>query len=472
MVAYPIAGYSLFIAGYTVNGIALIHQFKNKRANVNSKASWSFLMLIAPLTGALIYLLSGWVLPANSKYVEAINNLESELFPSIENTEEYTSLNPLFAQNALEQHRAPLKDSKFDIYEDGDKVFPKILEDIKHAKSFIYVESFIINDGIIWQKVSEELINAYNRGVIVRILTDYVGNLQTNDASYLKVKESGIPFVIFNKVSIPFSNGYANYRNHNKFIIVDNNVAWMGGLNIGDDYGHLYSKYGTWNDVQFRSEGSVVNEMKKQFMIDWFRATEENITEEFSNLKPHTHHIGLTTQMVVDGPHLEKTTFLNNLIKLIDESKKTIRLISPYMVLPYNLERALVKAHERGVNVEIITTGRADKKTAYFVGKFYVERLRGFGIKVYRTEEIFNHAKMYMFDDELSIIGTSNLDYRAIYLHWETNFLNQSVEFNTKLNNYFERTLKNSYLETTTFADWSIFKKGLYLLAKLFSPML
>jgi cardiolipin synthase len=130
------------------------------------------------------------------------------------------------------------------LLKNGDQKFDKLIEDLNNAKHTINLQTFIINDGIVFKKIEKALISKVKEGVKVRVSTDYVGNLQTSDKAYDALKKAGVEFFIFNKLNVPFTSGKANHRNHDKFIVIDNQIAYTGGLNIGDDYAHLYSKYG------------------------------------------------------------------------------------------------------------------------------------------------------------------------------------------------------------------------------------
>lgn len=355
-----------------------------------------------------------------------------------------------------------------DILVGGDQKFPRLIADLKQAKDSINLEYFIINSGIIWDQIQTILIDRANNGVKVRILTDFIGNFQNDDDTYNQMmNHPNIDFEMFNKFLIPFSSGYSNLRSHHKIVTIDNKIAYFGGLNIGDDYAHMYSKYGYWYDVHFRTEGLFAQDLQRQFIIDWMRGTDENLTDQFEFDAVELKEDDLSIASFMDGYHFEETVFLNHLLGQINRAKHRIKLITPYVVFPKILINAIKRAINRGVDIELITTGIADKRSAYFVAKFYISELETMGVKVYRTNNFFMHAKGYLFDDKYAIIGTSNLDYRAMYLHFEHNFLIKDPLFVDKFNQFLWNDLKQNSYRVKPLKKYRLF----YPLIKFISPI-
>jgi cardiolipin synthase len=150
--------------------------------------------------------------------------------------------------------------------------------------------------------------------------------------------------------------------------------------------------------------------------------------------------------MLLDIPFLEEKTFMNRLIKEIDGAKETIKIFSPYLIIPNELNNAILRANLRGVIVIIITTGKADKRSAYIAAKYYAEKLSTYGVKILRTDNFFLHSKATIIDDEKLIIGTSNLDYRALFHHYETNFVLENKNTIKEMSSIFDNLAKRSYL--------------------------
>ncbi len=472
---YPVIGVILLFSYYFINLICFLIVLNYKRSDIQSKISWSILLLFLPGAGALLYYVGGYAPIRRKRSLKKISNLENGLFKISDSDKElFKNYHPLFKENFVYQQKPITIGNQIRSLNNGGETFKQIIKDLEKADKFINLQYFIINDGIIWKKIEAILIKKHKEGVKVRVAVDWIGCIQTKNKTFRGLKKSGIDFIQFNKPPLLFWNGALNWRNHNKFLIIDNKVAYFGGLNIGDDYASLYAKYGIWFDLQFKVQGPIVDQINKQFIIEWKKATHKDISDDATMNIKHLKNANWEDpiQLFNDGPQYNETTFLNNLISLIKNSKKSISIITPYVIIPNKLELALEDAINRGVEIRLITIGRADKKIAYNIGKLYVERLVERGVKVFRMENAFIHSRIFVFDDKLSIVGTSNLDYRAIYLHFETNFLVESISFNDKLTKIFNSYIENCYIENIQESNWGFFKIFCWKIAKILSPIL
>ncbi len=462
-------GIYLLVIYYLINMFFLFDVWFKERSDFRSRVSWTTLLLLVPGAGALIYYWGGFTPISIRKELKNLKLIKSEELRKNNFDTDFSNVNSIFKENFENQGRIVLDNTKLEFLNFGFEKFPILLKDLNKAEKFINIQYFIINDGIIWKQIEEVLLKKLEQGLEVNILIDYIGCLQTDDKSYEKIISAGANLVQFNKNSLTIKNGFANYRSHNKFVIIDNKITYFGGMNIGDDYSSLYPKYGTWFDLQVRVKGEMVNELNNHFIEQWNMFTKNQISH-LENRKISFDEKTIV-QFVDDGPYYEKTYFLNNLISLIKNSKEKIRFVSAYLILPNILIQELEKAVQRGVDVQIITAGRADKKSAYFVGKYFVSDLVSKGIKVFRMNNIFIHSKFYLFDNEMIITGTSNLDYRAIYMHFESNLLIQSEVKMIELERIFEEYKQNSHLQKAHFNPNKIIGKIRYAFIKLISPM-
>ncbi len=406
-------------------------------------------MLAIPVATWFIYFVAAKIFSSQHKHLYRSHLLENVLYNE----------NP---NRLLSGHH------QIDVLIGGDQKFPKLLNDLQNAKESINLEYFIINSGIIWKRIQKVLIERANNGVKIKILTDFIGNFQNNDSTYKEMmNHPNIEFEMFNKFLAPFTSGYSNLRSHHKIATIDNNIAYFGGLNIGDDYAHMYSKYGYWYDVHFRTEGLFAQDLQRQFIIDWMRATNIDISDQFTFAPNPLVSDEVSIASFMDGYHFEEPVFLNHLLNQINRAQNNIKLITPYVVLPKVLINAIKAAIARGVNIELITTGRPDKRSAYFVANFYIAELESIGVKVYRVNNFFMHAKGYLFDDKYAIIGTSNLDYRALYLHFEHNFLIKDSLFAEQFNQLLWNDLKQHSSRVQPLKNYRIF----YPLIKFIAPI-
>ncbi len=409
-------GILIFILYYIANVFFLVDAYSNKRSDKQSKVSWTIVLLL-PLASFFLYIVTSKLFSFHKKHNHDIKEYEMQLF---EQSNRKYFLNP---------------DTNFDILIGGEQKFPKLIEDLKSAKEEILIEYFILNEGIIWKQIESILIDKANEGIKVKIITDFAGNIQNKDETYNLVRNHpNIEFFIYNKIAMPFTTGYSNLRSHNKIVIVDKKIGYFGGFNIGDDYSSAYSKYGYWYDVHFRSTNELVLEdLYKQYELDWFRITKKKST----NLPTYKNKISDQEKSnfisMLDGYYSDEPMFLNSLIDKVNAAKSQIKMVSPYLIIPDSLLEALINASKRQVKIEIITTGRADKKSAYYASRYYSDKLTNHGIKVYRTNNFFLHAKYYVIDEKTNIFGTSNIDSRSFYLHYEYNFIFESTPFANKI---------------------------------------
>ncbi len=462
--------FSLLGLEYGCNLIALVLSISYRRSEIQSKISWVVLFLIFPGGGALIYFSGGMVPLWRKNKLKKTELLESEIHNQIVYAKNNRKINQLFFENLSFQNKPITYNNELKFLFQGRNKFSQLLIDLETAKKFINIQYFIINDGIIFKKIEEVLLKKKKEGVEIRILTDQLGSIATSDKTYKNLQDHGIKFAQFNPIRVTITSGYANYRSHNKFVVIDNKIAFFGGLNIGDEYAGIVPKYGTWFDTHLRVEGDIVDQMNRQFQLQWRFTTGEIITNQEQNF-PLISKI-LPLQLFTDGPKYEKSTMLDNFLTLLANSKNKVLISSPYLVFPSVILNAFEAAIKRGVQVEIITIGLADKKTAYYASKYFAERLVRRGVKVYRMENIFNHSKFFLFDQEMAIVGTSNLDYRALYLHFESNLLIEDITAVNELKVVFEEWKKLSYEVTGNSKNWNLFDLLCFTFWKLFSPML
>ncbi|BDV02144.1 MAG: cardiolipin synthase [Candidatus Hepatoplasma vulgare] len=424
----------IFVIFYLLAAFFLYDLYSKNHTSKQSKITWTIVLIFIPFFGVLFYYLAGYTNFKIKKKLKKLFILESEIAEGNSYSEPKEIILPFVNENLNFQNRKIITNSDFIIYNNGSKKFNALINDFKNAKSFINIQYFIINNGIVWKKIEEILLKKAKEGIKINILTDYFGSVQTKDSTFdLIRKEKNIKFKIVNPTKTFLSGGHLNFRAHNKFVIIDNKIVYFGGMNLGDDYVNLYPKYGAWLDLQIAFKGEIVNEMNNHFINQWYFWTGEKLEKaKLTKVKRETN-----IQFFSDGPNFEESSFLNYFLKLIKISKKQIKIVTPYVVFPREIFDELRKAKKRGVEIELITAGRADKKTAYEIGKIHLRRLLNIGVKVYRMDNMFIHSKFFLFDDNNLITGTTNLDYRAIYLHFESNLFIHDENIYSSLNNVF-----------------------------------
>lgn len=451
-----IAIVTIFLLFYLLAAFFLYDLYSKNHTSKQAKITWTIILVFIPFFGVLFYYLAGFSNFKIKKKLDQLFILENEMAEKTEYNKPKELLLPFNNENLNFQNRKIITNSDFSIYNNGSKKFNALINDLNTAKSFINIQYFIINDGIVWKKVEDILLKKAKEGIKINILIDYFGSVQTKDSTFNLIKETkNIKFKIVNPTKTFLNGGHLNFRAHNKFVIIDNEIVYFGGMNLGDDYANLYGKYGAWLDLQIAFRGEIVNEMNNHFINQWYFWTGEKL----EICKPIEFKRETNIQFIPDGPNFKESTFLNYFLKLIKNSKKQIRIVTPYVVFPTEIFDEFRKAKKRGIEIEIITAGRADKKTAYEIGKVHLRRLLNMGIKIYRMDNMFIHSKFFLFDDNNLITGTTNLDYRAIFLHFESNLFIHDEKLYKSLEDVF-----NLYIEHAEKIEISQYNSFIYSL--------
>ena len=305
----------------------------------------------------------------------------------------------------------------------GDVCHEDILAALRGAEHYIFIEYFIIEEGVLWNSVLEVLKEKAAAGVEVRVIYDDIGSIFTLPADYPKrLEKLGIQCRVFNRI-VPVLSLRQNNRDHRKYMIIDGKVAFTGGINMADEYINAKERFGHWKDSAIRLEGDAVWSMTVSFLAMWdFTASQE---ERLSIFRPAPAEAGAEgfVQPYHDCPWdnepVGQTVYLN----LINRAKRYVYITTPYLVIDYSLNMALISAAKSGVDVRIITPHIPDKKTVFEVTRAYYKSLLAAGVKIYEYEPGFIHSKNFVVDDRYASVGTVNMDYRSMFLHFENGVL-------------------------------------------------
>lgn len=308
-------------------------------------------------------------------------------------------------------------------YESGEVMFPDMLEELKKAKHFIYMEFFIINTGVMWDSVLEILEQKVKEGVDVRLTYDDVGSISYLPAHYYKFLQSkGIKCAAFNPFR-PVMSVIMNNRNHRKILVIDGHTAFTGGINLADEYINAIVRFGYWKDTGIMLKGPAVWSFTLMFLSMWEYITDvETIPVGHeplgTGLVAHNSSAGFV-QPYCDSP-LDKEYIGENVYRnIISRAKHYCYIYTPYLIIGNEMMTTLCIAAKSGVDIRIITPEIPDKPTVYMLTQSYYERLIKAGVKVYQFTPGFIHAKCFVCDDEIATVGSINLDFRSLYMHFE-----------------------------------------------------
>lgn len=421
----------LIVSLLSVAAVFMVLFIVIKRDESTYKLLWLLIILTMPLVGALLYLFFGNKRTAKP-LKKRLQSVESSGDPHPLPVGEM----PFAGEKRMEQTIRwlerktgyPLcKAQPVRYYPLGDDMFPDMLRDMKSAKRSIYIEYFIIEPGQMWDTMMEVLEDKLRQGVDVRVMYDDLGSISSfNFSNARELTQKGIPCVPFNPLLA--LKGTANYRDHRKMLIVDNEIAYSGGINLSDRYINLEHPYGHWKDTGFRLTGEGVHSFTHMFLTFWnaFALKKGEGGTPMPTLQDSAEAPRETDGYVLsyyDSPLEHDATSNQLFIDLLSQSTDYAWFFTPYLMLGDDLMAAMLAAARRGVDVRIIMPGIPDKKLIFRMSRSFYQVLLNGGVKIYEYTPGFVHAKSFVSDDKVATIGTVNLDYRSLFLHFENNSL-------------------------------------------------
>ena len=301
-------------------------------------------------------------------------------------------------------------------------MFPDMIEALKGARHFIFMEYFIVEEGSMFNEIADILEQKVKEGVDVRFIYDDVGCVNTLPPKYFKKLEArGISCVTFNPF-LPLISTVMNNRDHRKIFVVDGNIGFTGGINLADEYVNLTSRFGYWKDCGIRIEGEAVWNLTVMFLEMWNFI--KRSSEDYSAFLPSVYQQEVCpsdgfVQPYGDSPLDMENVGENIYLNIIGSAKNYVYIYTPYLIIDHEMLITLCNAAKRGVDVRIVTPGIPDKKTVYLLTQSYYRPLLEAGVKIYQYTPGFIHSKCFVCDDEIATVGSINLDFRSLFLHFE-----------------------------------------------------
>ena len=458
--------------------------FKEKRST-NSIIAWILILYLAPYVGFIVFILIGRKM--NNANMFGFKNAELNTFKSYVNkNEEKNKYNKesLYEKNkdmilALEaMDYSPYRnDNNVSMYSDGKLFFNELLESLKKAKKSINIEFYIFKNDDIGTKILNVLEEKAKEGVEVRLLYDSVGSRLLNRNVLNKLINEGGKVGEFFPSWLKFININMNFRNHRKIVVIDNNVGFVGGFNVGDEYLGKDSKFGYWRDTHIKFTGSAVNDFNLRFLADWRYATKEEVSLEeiFEANEENSNSNNVGMQIVSSGPNLsDKYEIKMAYLKMIQKAKKYLYIQSPYLIIDNSISDSLKLAAASGVDVKIMIPGKGDHPFVYWANLVYAGDLIKEGIRVFHYDKnAFLHAKTVVIDDEVCSIGTANMDTRSFELNFEVSSFIYSEKIAKEQKYEFENDMKKcEELTLEKYQNRSRIVKIKESLSRLFSDVL
>lgn len=459
--------------------------------------TWLLIFLLLPGIGLLIYIIFGRNIRKIKifKTQKLANDIkEAKIFENLEeirelvNLEQYSIKNKTIENEELEDY--PKKrvislllntgifpfttNNNVDVYVDGIQKFDNLIKDIKSAKHHIHLEYFIIKDSEIGRKIKDLLIEKSKQGVKIRILYDDVGcwRFWFNRKFFNEMKSHGIDIMPFLPAKFPIIGSKLNYRNHRKIVVIDGEIGYTGGINIGDEYIGKNKKFGYWRDTHIRLKGSSVYMLQMIFLIDWYYTTKEVILNK--KYFPKMDYCGDSmVQVVASGPDSDWEAIHYAYFTAICQAKKSIYIETPYFIPDESILRALKSASLSGIDVRIIFPKIADHKMVNNASYSYFEDILKSGGKVYLYNKGFIHSKIVIIDDKIASSGSANMDLRSFMLNFEINaFIYDKDIIKVMTKDFFDDINQSEEINNEKFKNRSIIKKTRESIARLFSPIL
>ncbi|MCI9149596.1 MAG: cardiolipin synthase [Lachnospiraceae bacterium] len=421
--------YSILNVLFQVVGTATALYIINQWSNPAYKIVWTFVILLFPVVGVTIYFVFGRS-KLTKKTRERMERMHKEVAPHLPRHQELEDEIYQKSKSVGRQSKYIADWSDFPVYTNtsmryyscGEKMFPDMLADLEQAEHFIFLEYFIIAEGRMFDEILKILRRKVAQGVDVRLIYDDFGCVTTLPSKFfLTLQEMGIQCEVFNKLR-PAMSIIMNNRDHRKIFVVDGKVGYTGGLNLADEYINEHERFGYWKDTGVRLEGEAVWSFTLMFLEMWNYI--RHSTEDYEAYRPSVYQ---TRPFVADGyiqpygdsPLDQEKVGENIYMNIIGHARDYVYIFTPYLILDNEMLTYLRNAAKRGVDVRIVTPDIPDKRVVFWMSQSYYQRLLECGIRIYQYTPGFIHAKSFVCDDRIATVGSVNMDYRSLYLHFE-----------------------------------------------------
>ena len=435
LLALELNKYSTWISlATTMLSVLVVLRLYSKNTTPAMKMSWIMLILAVPVMGLVMYLL--FVIlgdPGVGKRMKAVHEEMADKIhqdPGVLERLQEGDLSVANHSRYLWNHAGwpAYENTKVTYYSEGVQAFEAMKKELEQAQSFIFMEYFIVEDCSSFRELEEILVRKVRQGVEVRLVYDDIGSgTYVNMIFARRLNEQGIQCYPFNPV-LPVLNLFLNHRDHRKVTVIDGKVGFTGGYNLADAYFDRTHPHGKWKDTGLRLEGEAVRSLTGIFLEIWGVVQKDKEKDwKYLNVYHSVPTEGIV-QPFADNPlgkaRIAEDVYLN----LAFQANETLYFMTPYLIITDEMTRALGLAARRGVDVRIITPGIPDKKTVFAVTRSYYTGLVLQGVRIYEYTPGFCHAKMCICDGKVATVGTSNLDYRSLYHHFENNVLLSGCE--------------------------------------------
>ena len=424
---------SLVTVLFAVNIITAFTIIFLERKNPSATLAWIMILFLLPGIGVVLYLLisnhisrqkifrltkfeEDAIRAALTNQIKEIDHHEFEFTTAeAKRWKDMIKLNQTYAKSFLTQ------DNKLLMMTDGMHMFDSLIYDIRSAKRTINIMFFIVKNDFAGRKLIDELTKRANEGIEVRFLVDALGSRQISHALLSDFKDAGGKYAFFFPPKFKYLNMKFNYRNHRKLAVIDGEIGYIGGFNIGREYLGQKRKFGYWRDTHLKVLGTGVQDINARFILDWRVASKEDVdlSEAYYSEVISVGNTGM--QIVSSGPDSQKQEIKHCYMKMITSARKNVYIQTPYFIPDASILESLKMAALTGVDVRIMIPCKPDHMFVYWATYSYVGELLDSGARVFIYDNGFMHAKTMVVDGEVASIGSANFDMRSFKLSFEAN---------------------------------------------------
>jgi len=454
-------------------------QIVNRTGSPASKLAWVVCILAVPLLGVCLYLIvySQRHPRRIGNRLEAVNARLAKHLP--QNHAEGAEGQDAQRARMLRYMRSnggavAVGETETEYYPLGEDMKAAMLAAIERAEHYVFLEFFIIKDGVFWREIKDLLAKKAAEGVEIRLMYDGIGCLTHLPIRYpRRLREMGLKAKVFSPFT-PVLSTIQNHRDHRKIVIVDGHTAFCGGVNLADEYININSPYGHWKDTAVRVRGAAAWAFTLMFLSLWDMTEAE--PSDCEALRPRSMP-GIDAQGFVmpytDSPMDNEKVGEYMYMHAINGASRYLHIMTPYLIMEQGMVDAMIAAAKSGVEVKLILPSRADHWYAHAVAMNYYRELAAGGVGLYAYSPGFVHAKSFVWDDREAIVGTINLDYRSLYLHFECACWMADSPTVAAVEADFQQTLKQCrQLEAKDYTVRNPVKRLVYSFLGIFAPLM
>ena len=460
--------------------VATVIAIVNRSMSPESKVTW-LIVTFVPVFGPLLYLMFGErrLSKKELKQLQELNSIAfhenngRQLYLQLQETDKsaYGIINALLHMDSNAEVYDQT-DSQF--FASGEEMWQQMLEDLKRAEKFIFLEYYIVDEGLMWDSILEVLEEKAAQGVEVKMLYDDIGCMVTLPGDYtLHLRSKGIDAHKFNKV-IPRMTVAYNNRDHRKILVIDGQISYTGGINLADEYINRIERFGHWKDSGIRIDGPATQAFTRLFLMNWYINRGEISDFDQYHLENQTRHGSGLCIPYGSGPKPIYKTKVGKIVyqNLINQAEDFVYITTPYLIIDYDLTEDIKNAAMRGVDVRIVTPHIPDKKLIQLVTRGAYPDLLSAGVRIFEYTPGFIHSKQMIVDDCFAVVGTINLDYRSLVHHYENAVLLYKTESIADIRKDFEGIFEQTQEIFSDTINPTWYQMMIKEVTQLFAPML